>query len=98
AGEIQSLVREIDLLDVEGESVESGREALEVEGEGVDAVWRYVRAHGVAVAGAHGSGGLKDEGSVEKDGDGVVGQHAQGANVVQVGCAEVAGGSVDVVA
>ena len=56
-------------------------EAREGEGEWGDAVWPDVGAFGVGVAGAHGSGGLEDEGVVEEDRDGVVGQNAHGSGV-----------------
>src|SRR3981081_2383690 len=39
---IETLVRQVDLLDVEGESVQSRGEAGEAEGERRDAVWSNV--------------------------------------------------------
>jgi hypothetical protein len=95
-GEVQTLIREVNLLDVEGESIQSGGEAGEVEGEWCNAVWPYVRTSDVAVARSHWSGGREDEVAVEKDRDGVVGQHAQCAEVA-CGCSDVEGGVVDVV-
>src|SRR5207244_1363383 len=97
-GEVEALVHQVDLLDVEGESVQSSVETGEGEHEWRGAVWSDIRTLGVAVVRSHGTGGLKDQGTVEEDRDGIVRQDAQCADVVgQVAGTEVEGGAVDVV-